>query len=152
VPVGVLTTFAVMSLVEDPPWVKKQSKVSIDYIGISLIAITFAAFQIMLDRGEDADWFSIRIHPYALRRSLPSRRRAVGWLLYTRKPVVDIRVLKDRNFALGCGAIACFAVILYGSAVLIPQLAQQHLGYTATLAGLVLESRRARHHFSHPAH
>jgi len=62
----------------------------------------------------------------------------VGWLLYAAKPVVDIRVLKDRNFAVGCCAITCFAMILYGSAILIPQLAQQHLGYTATLAGLVL--------------
>jgi DHA2 family multidrug resistance protein len=62
----------------------------------------------------------------------------IGWLLYTPKPVVDIRVLKDRNFALGCAAIAGFAVILYGSAVVIPQLAQEHLGYTALLAGLVL--------------
>jgi DHA2 family multidrug resistance protein len=62
----------------------------------------------------------------------------VGWLLYVAKPVVDIRVLKDRNFAVGCCAIACFAMILYGSAILVPQLAQQHLGYTATLAGLVL--------------
>jgi DHA2 family multidrug resistance protein len=138
VPIGVLTTFAVMSLVEDPPWVKKQSNVSIDYIGISLIAITFAAFQIMLDRGEDADWFqSAFIRTFAALAAVAAAG-AIGWLLYTRKPVVDIRVLKDRNFALGCGAIACFAVILYGSAVLIPQLAQQHLGYTALLAGLVL--------------
>jgi DHA2 family multidrug resistance protein len=138
VPIGALTTFAVMSLVEDPPWVKKQSNVSIDYIGISLITITFAAFQIMLDRGEDADWFeSAFIRTFAALAAVAAAS-AIGWLLYTRKPVVDIRVLKDRNFALGCGAIGCFAVILYGSAVLIPQLAQQHLGYTALLAGLVL--------------
>ena len=139
VPVGLLTAFAVVSLVEDPPWVKKQSgKVSIDYIGISLITLTFASFQIMLDRGEDADWFSSGfIRTFAAVAAI-SAAGAVGWLLYTPKPVADIRVLKDRNFALGCAAIACFAMILYGSAILVPQLAQQHLGYTATLAGLVL--------------
>jgi DHA2 family multidrug resistance protein len=138
VPVGLLTAFAVMSLVEDPPWVKKQSKVSIDYIGISLITLTFASFQIMLDRGEDADWFSSNfIRTFALLAAVGAAA-AVGWLLYAPKPVVDIRVLKDRNFALGCCGIGCFAMILYGSAILIPQLAQQHLGYTATLAGLVL--------------
>ncbi len=138
VPIGVLTTFAVMTFVEDPPWVKKESNVSIDYIGISLITITFAAFQIMLDRGEDAAWFeSASIRTFAAIAAV-GLAGAIGWLLYTRKPVVDIRVLKDRNFALGCGAIASFGVILYGSAVLIPQLAQQHLGYTALLAGLVL--------------
>jgi DHA2 family multidrug resistance protein len=138
VPIGVLTTFAVMSLVEDPPWVKKQSNLSIDYIGISLIALTFAAFQIMLDRGEDDDWFSSPIICAFACVAGVAACSAVGWLLYTRKPVVDIRVLKDRNFALGCGAIAAFGMILYGSAVLIPQLAQEHLGYTALLAGLIL--------------
>ncbi len=138
VPIGVLTSFAVMSLVEDPPWVKKQSGISIDYIGIGLIALTFAAFQIMLDRGEDVDWFnSTFIRAFAAIAAVAAAA-AVGWLLYTPQPVVDIRVLKDRNFALGCGAIASFGVILYGSAVVIPQLAQQHLGYTALLAGLVL--------------
>ncbi len=138
VPIGVLTTFAVMTFVEDPPWVKKESNVSIDYIGISLITITFAAFQIMLDRGEDAAWFESAFIRAVAALAAVGLAAAIGWLLYTRKPVVDIRVLKDRNFALGCGAIASFAVILYGSAVLIPQLAQQHLGYTALLAGLVL--------------
>jgi DHA2 family multidrug resistance protein len=138
VPIGVLASFAVMSLVEDPPWVRKQVGISIDYIGIGLIALTFAAFQIMLDRGEDADWFqSDFIRGFAIIAAVAAAA-AVAWLLYTPKPVVDIRVLKDRNFALGCGAIASFAMILYGSAVLIPQLAQQHLGYTALLAGLVL--------------
>jgi DHA2 family multidrug resistance protein len=138
VPVGLLTAFAVMTLVEDPPWVKKESKVSIDYVGISLITLTFAAFQIMLDRGEDADWFASDFVRICAGVAAVGAAVAVGWLLYARKPVVDIRVLKDRNFAVGCCAIACFAMILYGSAILIPQLAQQHLGYTATLAGLVL--------------
>jgi DHA2 family multidrug resistance protein len=138
VPIGVLTTFAVLSLVEDPPWVKRESNISVDYIGIGLIALTFAMFQIMLDRGEDADWFSSTAIRWYAAIAATAAATAVAWLLYTPKPVVDIRVLKDRNFALGCCAIASFAVILYGSAVLIPQLAQQHLGYTALLAGLVL--------------
>jgi DHA2 family multidrug resistance protein len=92
----------------------------------------------MLDRGEDADWFaSSFIRAFAALAAVGAAA-AFGWLLYTRDPVVDIRVLKDRNFLLGCVAISFFAAVLYGSAVLIPQLAQQHLGYTALLAGLVL--------------
>jgi DHA2 family multidrug resistance protein len=138
IPIGLLTTFAVMALVEDPPWARAKSKVSIDYVGIGLIAITFASFQIMLDRGEDDDWFaSDFIRTFAILAAVGAAT-ACGWLFYTRKPVVDLRVLKDRNFLLGSLAIACFATILYGSAVLIPQLAQQHLGYTALLACLVM--------------
>ncbi|HEY0749463.1 MAG TPA: DHA2 family efflux MFS transporter permease subunit [Steroidobacteraceae bacterium] len=138
IPIGVVTTFAVMSLVEDPPWVKKAKQLSIDYMGIGLITLTFAAFQIMLDRGEDADWFASNVIRTFATIAAVGAAAACGWLLYTRNPVVDLRVFKDRNFALGCLAISFFAMILYGSAVLIPQLAQQHLGYTALLAGLVL--------------
>jgi DHA2 family multidrug resistance protein len=138
VPIGVLTAFAVISLVEDPPWVKKQSNVSVDYIGIGLIALTFGCMQIMLDRGEDDDWFSSPLILTFAAITLTGLASAIGWLLYARKPVVDLRVMADRNFALGCASIAAFAMILYGSAVLVPQLAQQHLGYTALLAGLVL--------------
>lgn len=138
IPIGIFATFAVIALVEDPPWAKAKSKVSIDYIGISLIAITFACFQIMLDRGEDDDWFSSSvIRTFAILAAV-GVATAIGWLLYTRKPVVDLRVFKDRNFTLGSLAIAFFATLLYGSAVIIPQLAQEHLGYTALLAGLVM--------------
>jgi DHA2 family multidrug resistance protein len=138
VPIGVLTTFAVIALVEDPPWAKAKSKVSIDYTGIGLIAIAFACFQIMLDRGEDDDWFSSSIiRTFAILAAV-GLATAIAWLLHTRKPVVDLRVFKDRNFMLGSLAVACFAMLLYGSAVIIPQLAQEHLGYTALLAGLVM--------------
>src|SRR6202000_948163 len=138
VPIGVLATCAVRSLVEDPPWVRKSQKLSIDYIGIGLIALTFAAFQIMLDRGEDADWFASSFIRVFAAIAAVGAASACAWLLYARNPVVDLRVFKDRNFTLGCIAIGAFAVVLYGSAVLIPQLAQQHLGYTALLAGLLL--------------
>ncbi|MCK8245496.1 EmrB/QacA family drug resistance transporter, partial [Erwinia amylovora] len=63
---------------------------------------------------------------------------AVYWLMYDKRTVVDLLVLKDRNFAVACLLMAGMAVILYGSSVVIPQLAQQDLGYTATLSGLVL--------------
>jgi MFS transporter, DHA2 family, multidrug resistance protein len=138
IPIGVIATFAVLALVEDPPWAKAKSQVSTDYIGIGLIALTFAAFQIMLDRGEDDDWFSSPFIGSLAVIAVVAAATAVAWLLYVRKPVVDLRVLKDRNFALGCIAIGSFSVLLYGSAVLVPQLAQQHLGYTALLAGLVM--------------
>jgi DHA2 family multidrug resistance protein len=138
VPIGVLTTFAVIALVEDPPWAKRARQASVDYIGIGLIALTFSTFQIMLDRGEDDDWLSSSfIRTFAAIAAF-GLCAACGWLLYARRPVVDLRVFKDRNFALGSVAIATFALILYSSAVIIPQLVQQHLGYTALLAGLVL--------------
>ena len=140
VPIGVLTTFAVMQFVEDPPWEKKAKKGSlrIDYWGIGLIAIGLGCLQVMLDRGEDADWFSSNFVRVFAVLAVAGLTGAVFRALYAEHPVVQLRVLKDRNFALGSLAIFGFAMTLYGSAVLVPQLAQQQLGYTAMLAGLVL--------------
>ncbi|MDP9012389.1 MAG: DHA2 family efflux MFS transporter permease subunit [Pseudomonadota bacterium] len=139
VPIGILTTFAVMGLVEDPPWAKRSAgRASTDFVGIGLISLGFAALQIMLDRGEDDDWFGSTLICAAAAIAAIGLASAVAWLFYTARPVVNLRVMRDRNFSLGCLVIAAFAIILYGSSVTIPQLAQQHLGYTATLAGLVL--------------
>ena len=139
VPVGILTSLAVMQLVEDPPWRNKDSgKVSIDYIGITLIAIGLGCLQVMLDRGEDDDWFSSTFIRIFAALAVAGIAGAIAWLLYAKKPVVNLACMRDRNFALGCITMAAFAMMLYGSAVLVPQLAQQQLGYTATLAGLVL--------------
>jgi DHA2 family multidrug resistance protein len=139
VPVGILTTLAVQQFVDDPPWARTtREKLSIDYTGIGLLAIGLGCLQVMLDRGEDADWLgSPFIRVFAALAALGLVGAAV-WLSYARHPVVRLTPLRDRNFALGCVAMAAFAMILYGSAVLIPQLAQQRLGYTATLSGLVL--------------
>jgi len=139
VPVGVLTSLAVMQLVEDPPWrAKPDRKISIDYIGITLIAIGLGCLQVMLDRGEDDDWFKSSFIVTFAALAAAGIAGAIVWLIYTKKPVVNLDCMKDRNFTLGCVCMAAFASILYGSAVLVPQLAQQELGYTATLAGLVL--------------
>ncbi|PLZ03995.1 EmrB/QacA family drug resistance transporter [Burkholderia sp. WAC0059] len=143
VPVGILTTLAVWQLVEDPPWVKRASQGrvnwrTVDFPGIALIAIGLGCLQVMLDRGEDDDWFgSAFIVTFAVCAVL-GLVGATLRLIYAKHPVVNLACLRDRNFALGCVMIGAFATVLYGSAVLVPQLAQQQLGYTATLAGLVL--------------
>ncbi len=139
VPFGILTTLGVQQVVDDPPWARtKHEKLSIDYIGIGLLAVGLGCLQVMLDRGEDDDWFgSSFIRVFAALAAIGLAGAAL-WLSYARKPVVRLDPLTDRNFALGSVAMAAFAMILYGSSVLIPQLAQQHLGYTAMLAGLVL--------------
>ncbi|SAI70885.1 multidrug resistance protein [Bordetella ansorpii] len=140
VPVGVVTTLAVMQFLEDPPWEKQAGRGSlrIDYIGIGLIALGLGCLEVTLDRGENLDWLSSDVIRVSAVLTAVGLVGAVYWLLYAKRPVVDLRALKDRNFALACACIFGFATVLYGSAVLIPQLAQQQLGYTAMWAGLVL--------------
>lgn len=139
IPVGIVTVLAIYQLLEDPPWEKKsEEKLTVDWTGIGLIALGLGCLQVMLDRGEDDDWFySNFIRTFAV-LTLVGIIGAIYWLMYARKPVVDLHCMKDRNFAISSLLMAGMAMILYGSSVVIPQLAQQDLGYTATWSGLVL--------------
>ena len=137
VPIGTATFFAVQALVEDPPWAKARPR-GVDYIGLSLITVGLGCLEVVADRGEDDDWFGSNFIVTMFILAMLGIAGAIAWLLYTKKPVVDLRVLKDRNFALGCLMVAAMAAVLYASAVVIPQFAQQQLGYTATWAGLIL--------------
>jgi len=138
VPVGAIAVFLVSLLVEDPPWEKDKRSRGIDYIGLSLIIMGLGCLQIMLDRGEDDAWFESNFICIMALLAFIGILGAILWLLVAKKPIVDLEVFKDRNFAAGCIMIAAVGAILYASAVLIPQFAQQILNYTATWAGLIL--------------
>jgi DHA2 family multidrug resistance protein len=140
VPVGIFAFISVAQLVEDPPWVQRDRAhlKDIDYGGLGLIALGLGSLQIMLDRGEDLDWFnSATIRIFALLAAV-GIVGGIAWLLMVEKPVVDLRCLKDRNFGVGVVMVSGIGAILYSSNVLIPVMAQQWFGYTALLAGLLL--------------
>jgi DHA2 family multidrug resistance protein len=138
IPVGIFAVFANWVLVEDPPWEQNKPRRGIDYIGLSLITIGLACLQIMMDRGEDDDWFGSPFIATMAVLALLGIVGAVLWLLVAKNPIVNLDVFKDRNFATGCVLIAAMGGILYASAVIIPQFAQGVLGYTATWSGLIL--------------
>ncbi len=138
IPVALVTFFAVSALVEDPPWVSSQPKRSIDTIGLGLIALGLGCLQVVMDRGEDDDWFGSNFIVGMSAAAAIGILGAVGWLLTSKKPIVSLRVMGDRNFALGCCCTFALFAIVYSSAVLIPQLSQEVLNYNATLAGFVL--------------
>ena len=137
VPFGILCFVGVAALVDDPPWAVRRSR-PIDMIGLGLITLGIGALQVMLDRGEDADWFgSNMIRGFALLAAI-GLLGATAWLLLARHPVVNMRVLADRNFAVGCIMISATMAVLYSSAVALPLMAQTVFGYTSTLAGYIL--------------
>jgi DHA2 family multidrug resistance protein len=137
VPIGIATLFGVMSLVKEPKEKKEQAK-RIDLVGLGLITLGLGCLQVMIDRGEDEDWFGSPFICMMAALAAIGILGAICWLLYTRNPIVDIRVLRDRNLAISSVLMVAMASILYASAVVIPQLAQQVLGYTATWAGFIL--------------
>ncbi len=141
VPVGILSLFLTYWLVSDPPHMKR-AKVSegfrIDYIGIGLISLGLGSMQIILDKGQREDWFSSVFIQVFFVLMLVGIVAGIIWELRHKDPVVDLRMLKDRNFAVATLAMFFLGFVLYASTVLIPQFLQEMMGYTAELAGLAL--------------
>lgn len=137
IPVGVIAVFFISVLVEDPPWHRKTSW-RIDYIGLSLITLGLGCLQVMLDRGEDEDWFGSPFIRLMGVMTVLGILGAIGWLLIAKKPIVNLDVFKDKNFATGSVCISATGAVLYAGAVIIPLFTQSVLSYNATLAGLIL--------------
>jgi DHA2 family multidrug resistance protein len=140
VPIGALTVFGVLQVVEDPPWVVEEHDrgFRFDYVGLGFVVLALGGMELALDRGENEDWLA---SSFIRSTALVSAIGYVGgcyWLLYAKSPIVNLRVFNDRNFSIGCAQIGLMGFVLYASAVLIPQFAQQQLGYNATWSGLVL--------------
>jgi MFS transporter, DHA2 family, multidrug resistance protein len=141
VPVGILSMGLTYILVSDPPYmrrIKLSDGFRIDYIGLGLISLGLGSLQIILDKGQRDDWFDsgfIRLFAVLMLVGL------IGGVIRefkAKEPIVDFRMLRDRNFAISTLAMFFLGFVLYSSTVLIPQMLQQLLGYPATLAGLAL--------------
>jgi len=140
IPVGILSLFMTSLFVSDPPYVRNQDtgRIRIDYIGLGLIGLGLGCLQIFLDKGQTEDWLASNLIIVTGTIALVSLTTLIAWELITRSPVIDLRLLKDRNFAMGVVSMFTLGFILYGSLLLLPVFLQQLLGYTAMLAGMVL--------------
>ncbi len=144
VPVGCLSLLLSGMILEDPPYQKAQRAARrgqpfrIDLIGIGLIALGLGALEVVLDKGQTEDWLH---SPFIVRLAVVavvSLVAAVIWELRHPDPIVNLRLFRDRNFSFAAiGVFFAFAV-LYGSTVLLPQMLQTLMGYTAFQAGLVM--------------
>jgi MFS transporter, DHA2 family, multidrug resistance protein len=139
-PVGLISLFLTQRLVEDPPWLKEErdSRISIDYIGLALIVIGIACFQLVLDKGQEEDWFGSPLITIMFSIGVPVLAAFVLWEWYHPAPIVDVRLLKNRNFGTAVFFSFTLGIVLFGSTVLIPQFLQTSLGYTAERAGMAL--------------
>ncbi|HEX4167456.1 MAG TPA: DHA2 family efflux MFS transporter permease subunit [Bryobacteraceae bacterium] len=139
-PIGLLSLFLTQRLVEDPPWLaeEKRSSISIDYIGLALIVLGVACFQIVLDKGQEKDWFSSGLITAMSCIAVPVLVAFFLWEWYHENPIVDVRLLKNRNFGTAVFFSFVLGIVLFGSTVLIPEFLQSSLGYTAERAGLAL--------------
>ena len=139
-PVGIMALFLVSRLLEDPPWVRRVARagVTIDYVGVALLVIGVGALQIMLDKGQEEDWFEspfIVVLAVAAALGLTS---LVIWEWFHKTPVVDVRLYKNANFLGANLMMFVLGIMLFSSLVMMPQFLQTLMGYTAESAGLVL--------------
>ncbi len=140
VPVAIVSLLLTSRLVEDPPYLKaaKQTTGRVDWPGLGLLAVGIGAAQVVLDKGERDDWFSSGFINTFVITSVVCLVIALFWELHHENPVIDIRLFRNRNFLVSCVMMFMLGVALFGGTVLIPQLVQTLMGYTAEQAGEVL--------------
>ena len=131
----------VRAFVEDPPYIKKNKALSIDYIGFSLMAVGLGLLQVVLDKGQEVDWFATSWVGWATGAIVISLTLFVLQELRVSHPVVNLRALKDRNFATGACIVAVIGAVLYSTTALLPIFLQTLMNYTALWSGLVISPR-----------
>jgi len=146
IPVGILTLLLVLRFVDDPPWAKriKDALARIDYIGISLLIVGVGALQVMLDKGQEDDWFGSRfILTFFILAAAGLLALFVWEWRFSKNPVVDVRLFKNLNFLGANTMMFTLGVIYFSSLVLMPQFLQTLMGYTAETSGFVLSGGSA---------
>jgi len=140
-PVGALAMWMTSLFVEDPPYLKRVKFGNIDYIGFSFMAVWLATLQYVLDKGQEDDWFSSRTITWAIVISFCAFVAFIVRELVAKHPIVDLRILKNRNFAVGVGLMTVLGAVLYGTTALLPLFMQTLLGYSSFDAGMALSPR-----------
>src|SRR5579862_7425595 len=121
-PVGLLTWFLVRRFVEDPPYLKKlkAAGVKLDYIGIALLALGIGALQVLLDKGQEDDWFGSRFITSLIIISTVCLISLVLWEWFAKTPIIDVKMFKNFNFASASLMLFMLGILLFSSLVLCP--------------------------------
>jgi MFS transporter, DHA2 family, multidrug resistance protein len=139
-PVGLMSVIMTRLFIFDPPYIRRQNR-GIDFWGIGLLALGIAAVQTVLDKGQEADWFSTRWIVWFTVIGAAGLVAFVVRELCVRDPVVHLRVFKLRTYSAGVFLMTVLGFVLYGSLVLVPIFLQTLLGYPALEAGIAMAPR-----------
>ncbi len=148
VPIAMLSLFLTNRLVEDPPHIVREVKetqkfgLKLDFFGFGLLACGFGSLEFLLDKGQEDDWFGSHVITFFFVVCIASLVTLIIWELYQQhigeRPILNLALLKRRTFSIAVMLMFVLGFTLYGTTVLIPQMVQTLLGYTAELAGLVI--------------
>jgi MFS transporter, DHA2 family, multidrug resistance protein len=144
VPIGIASLLLVTTFVNEPKLLKKERReklrkgLHVDYGGFALVALGLGCLEVVLERGEREDWFNSGFIVAMALISALSLALLVWWELARRDPIVDLRLLRNRNFAITMAFMTTTGAVLFGTTTLIPQMLQEVFDYNATNAGLAL--------------
>src|SRR3984893_1492958 len=141
IPIGILAVILCSILLEDPAYLKEMRPGRIDFMGFALLTIWIGCLQIMLDKGQDADWLSSNFIRWLAFGAAIGFIAFLIWELRVEHPIVNLRILGDRNIAIGSLLLFLVGAILYGTTAMLPLFLQNLLSYTSFQAGLVMSPR-----------
>jgi MFS transporter, DHA2 family, multidrug resistance protein len=141
IPVGVFAVFMISRYVQDPQYVKDAHPGKFDGIGLGLLGVWLGCLQIILDKGQEDDWFGATWIRWAAAMLVTSFVAFIIRELRHKQPLVDLRIFRHRNFTIGCLLIGLFGAGIYGLVTLLPLFYQELMGYTAFAAGWAVSPR-----------
>jgi DHA2 family multidrug resistance protein len=140
-PIGILALMMVNLYVEDPPYLRKAATEAIDFFGFALMALWLGTLQLVLDKGQEADWFAA---PWICWTTTVSALALIGFIareMAVHDPIVQLRIFRDRNFTVGAMIACTYGFVLYGATAMLPLFLQTMLGYSALQSGLSVSPR-----------
>lgn len=141
IPIGILALIMISRYVHDPDYIRDAKPGPLDGIGLGLLATWLGCLQIILDKGQEDDWFGAVWIRWATAILVITFIAFVWRMLIRKRPLVNLRAFTHRNFTLGCILIALFGGCIYGLITLLPLFYQEVLGYTAFNAGIAVSPR-----------
>ena len=141
IPVGILAVFMIMRFVHDPPYIQNAKVGAFDNMGFGLLIVWTGCLQVVLDKGQEDDWFGAVWVRWAVAALIFG---FLGWVWRSwanPRGLVNLHILKNRNFRTGCFLIALLGMCIYITIAILPLYYQEILGYTAFTAGLVVGPR-----------
>jgi DHA2 family multidrug resistance protein len=141
IPIGALAILMITRFVHDPPYISKARVPAFDRYGFGALVVWTGCLQVVLDKGQEDDWFGATWIRWAVFFLVISFVYFCWHCWRDKDSIVDLKVLKDRNFLLGSILIFMFGVGIYSTVTVLPLFYQELLGYTAFTAGLVVAPR-----------
>ena len=141
VPVGIVGLLLMQRFVHDPPWIRRARPARLDVAGFSFMALWLGCQEVLFDKGQEDDWFGSRFVVLMAVLAVVGLAAFVGRMVASKRPFVDLGVLKRYNFSLGLGLMFAAGLTLYGLTATIPLLLESLLGYTALQSGWAMMPR-----------